>query len=218
MLRSIAQESPTQANVRTVRRIRPGEWILLFGIVCVLAASVLVTGLHELAYVFVYSFVSNVFIAIVPHEPGMIYFGKLFPPVLVAAVGGLGTAAAAFLDYHSFSRVVRIKRLQRLYRDKHLYELARRFFQRYPTATLAVAGFLPLPFAPFKFMAVSSGHTEEQYIFAVAVGRIPRYYLLALLGSAWNLPNEGILILLVALVLVSVASAVRALRNNHRNG
>lgn len=182
----------------------------------VVLASVFITGLDKLALLFAYSLVSNTLVAIVPHEPGMIYFGKLYPPALVAAVAGLGTMVASFIDFHLLGRVVHARPFRGLYR-RRFYDRVGRYFRQYPTPTLALSGFLPVPYSPFKLMAISSGCSEKQYIFSVLLGRVPRFYLLALVGKTWKLSNQAIVAILGGLVVFAAVSFVRQLLRKNGN-
>ena len=180
------------------------------------ATAVLVVALHrpEIAYLFGYSFIGNLFVALVPHEPGMIYFGKIMPPVLVAAVGGAATLVAAILDYRLFNRILHAPRAARLYQGSELYRVAHSAFCKAPFLTVALAGFLPLPYSPFKFLAISAGYAEARYVAAVCTGRTPRYYVLAAIGKAYRVPTPVLVAFLVGMAVLAGYSSWRSYRRS----
>ena len=55
---------------------------------------------------FLYSFPSEFLIAIVPHEPVLLYFGKFFTPLTVAVVAGSSTLMTEALNYSVFKYMV----------------------------------------------------------------------------------------------------------------
>jgi len=85
------------------------------------------------------------------------------------------------------------------YKDKKFYKKSVGYFNRWPFATLLVAGFTPIPFFPFKFLSFSVGYPMWKYVTALLVARFPRYYIYAWLGSTIPIPN-WILIASVAVI------------------
>jgi ribonucleoside-triphosphate reductase len=64
-----------------------------------------------------------------------------------------------------------------------------------------MSGLTPLPFFPFKMLAFTTGYPLARYAGAVAVRCLPRYALLAWLGTAVRLP-EWLFVVLFALLLI----------------
>jgi ribonucleoside-triphosphate reductase len=165
----------------------------------------------QAAALFVYGFVSNVALAVLPHEPAVIWYGArlgVWPATLIATAG---TLAAALVDHRLF--VPLIERLARHQAARCPSESAdpgpaarglARFFARAPFAILALSGLTPLPFFPFKALAFTTGYPMGRYLAAVAARCLPRYALLAWLGVAVRLPSWLIAGLFVALMIPSV--------------
>ncbi len=152
---------------------------------------------------FVYAFLSNVALAVVPHEPAVIWFGPRLGILATALIATLGTVAAAWVDQRLFATAV-----DRLARKRGGTipppPLALRWFSRAPFAVLAASGLTPLPFFPFKLLAFAARYPRGRYLAAVAAGRLPRYLLLAWLGVAvqlplWALALAGVLLLVPTL-------------------
>lgn len=155
------------------------------------------TGLDLL---FLYSIPANTAISVFPHEPVLLYYGKFADLTMVAALATAGTLVAAYLDHRIFVPVLNLRKLNQ-YKGSRWYQKAVDYFRRYPFATLLVTGFTPIPFFPFKFMAFSVHYPMGRYLLANAVARFPRYWLLAWVGAAFQIPNW----LLVAFVAVVFA-------------
>lgn len=131
-----------------------------------------------------YAFLSNVALAVLPHEPAVIWCGArlgVWPTALIATTG---TVLAALVDHRLFAPL--IERLRARHRAPAAF--GERAFRRWPFLVLALSGLTPLPFFPFKVLAFSTGYPLARYAGAVAARCLPRYALLAWLGTAVRLP------------------------------
>ena len=118
-----------------------------------------------------------------PQEPALIYAGTLYSPWIVTLAAGSATLVAATLDYVVFNQVFKFRRVTAIKRST-VYRTAAKSFNKRPWGTTAIFAFLPLPFYPIRFLAISSGYSAKGYVSASVAGRLPRYYLLAM-GGAW---------------------------------
>lgn len=161
-------------------------------------------------FLFGYAFLSNVALAVVPHEPVVIWYGAHFGVVTTALIATAGTVAAAWTDHRLFASS--ISRLtQHAAASRSAPSVALRWFARAPFAVLALSGVTPLPFFPFKVLAFAAAYPRGRYLAAVAAGRLPRYLLLAWLGMTvrlppWALAAAGVLLLLPTLRLFRCAT------------
>jgi membrane protein YqaA with SNARE-associated domain len=150
---------------------------------------------------FAYAFVSNVALAVVPHEPVVIWYGARLGIWITAVVATAGTVVAAWVDHRLF--VPLFQRLAARRREGAPGTLSR-LFTRAPFAILALSGLTPLPFFPFKTLAFTTRYPLGPYLAAVAVGRLPRYLLLAWLGLAVRMPPWLLGSLFVLLLIPSL--------------
>jgi len=137
-------------------------------------------------WLFGYAFLSNVALAVLPHEPVVIWYGArhgVWPTALVATAG---TVVAALLDHRLF--VPLIERAAARRAPSQGASLPERVFRRFPFAVITLSGLTPLPFFPFKALAFATGCPLEKYAGAVAARSLPRYALLAWLGASVRLP------------------------------
>ncbi len=174
-------------------------------IILVLGLAALVLTLFEvqwngLLWLFFYSIPANTAISVFPHEPVIVYSGQYFDPVIVAFVALAGNLAAGYVDYHFFTPVLRMK-FSASYRKTRTYQRAIRWFDAAPFWAVTVFALTPLPFYLVKFLVFSSRYSMWRYMVAIAVGRLPRFYLLALIGVFIHVP---------VWVMVAIFSAIFA--------
>jgi len=150
---------------------------------------------------FAYAFISNVALAVVPHEPVVIWYGARLGAWPTAVVATAGTVAAALVDHRVFVPLIARLRARRGAADRGALE---RLFHRAPFAIIALSGLAPLPFFPFKALAFAARYPLDRYVAAVAAGRLPRYLLLAWLGVAVRLPTWLLAAVFIALLIPSL--------------
>jgi MoaA/NifB/PqqE/SkfB family radical SAM enzyme/membrane protein YqaA with SNARE-associated domain len=182
--------SPVEDSIidrMTVRTWLFGAAMIVLG---VLGVWMMTTKPREVPYltVFFYSIPSNMGISFFPHEPVIFWYARFLNLLSLSAVAAAGTLVAAFLDYRFFSKVLNLQYSTK-YKSTNLYRRSYYWFYKMPFISLVVAGFTPIPFYPFKFMAYASKYPLRKYLLAVAVGRFPKYYLLALAGQAFQVPG-----------------------------
>jgi membrane protein YqaA with SNARE-associated domain len=144
------------------------------------------------AWLFGYAFLSNVALAVLPHEPVVIWYGArhgVWPTALVATAG---TVLAALLDHRLLAPVIERAAARRAgipdLKPGLGASLPERVFRRFPFAVITLSGLTPLPFFPFKALAFATGYPPGKYAAAVAARSLPRYALLAWLGASVRLP------------------------------
>jgi len=180
------------------------EW-KIFGLVLLgcLGISVFVAkfspDLRQLIVFFFFTIPANSF-TFVPYEPGLLYFSKLYPPLWLALLGGMGTSLAGFLDYQAVTYLLRYRKMAAIRENKY-YLLAANYFRKAPFACLIITGFTPVPFYPVKFMAIATAYPLQKYLLALFIGRTPRYYLVGLAGEGLKIANWVILLIFLIFIL-----------------
>lgn len=194
------------------------RFLRILGVLFLAAAfvAIFLPSCRNLIFLFLYSIPANSVIP-VPHEPGMVFFGRFYPPHLVAIVAVAGTLIACFLDYQAVNFAFQARKFRKI-RESDVYQGAVHYFLKAPFACILIAAFAPpIPFYIFRVLSPTSGYPLRRYMLAVFLGRLPRYYLFALMGSALNPPGlilvGGGLLLLCALLYSSVK---RHLAARHR--
>ena len=153
-----------------------------------------------------YAFLSTVALAVVPHEPIVIWYGAHYGIWNTALLATVGTVVAAWVDHRAF-----VPLIQRIAHTPFFAEGAvgwlRARFAKAPFAVLAASGLAPIPAFPFKAMAFAEHYPRGRYVAAVAVGRFPRYALLAWLGVVITIPTWVLVALFAAMLLPSARLA-----------
>jgi membrane protein YqaA with SNARE-associated domain len=188
---------------RTYTRLGPGVWFFggLMVVLGLVMAFLLFRDFESSSYYYLafYCIPSNTAITIFPHEPVLILFGKSANLWITATAATAGTVVAGLMDYAVFVPVLNLQSIQG-YKEKKFYQVATRYFMRWPFVTLTAAGFFPVPFFPFKFLSFSIHYPLWKYIGTILLSKFPRYFLLALLGATIPIP-PWILITTVVVVI-----------------
>jgi membrane protein YqaA with SNARE-associated domain len=151
-----------------------------------------------LFFLFCYIIPSNSFIPF-PHEPAIIYYGKIFGPLLTTITATIPTIIACIIDYAILTPVFSRTRLSRI-KTTSIYQKTVHYFYKAPFLTNLVAALSPLPFYPVRILSVASNYPLWKYTLAIVTGRIPRYYFLALFGAVLRISNWIILLFFVSLI------------------
>jgi uncharacterized membrane protein YdjX (TVP38/TMEM64 family) len=137
--------------------------------------------------------------------PTLLYYGRYREPWLVAVLGSAASAAGSALQLLLLRWALsgRHPWMQRFAPSREKVEAA---VSRYPSASfmaLLVARATPLPDAPLKVVAAVVGYPILLYSLAVLLGALPYFYVLALLGREFRVPN-WILIASAALIVAGL--------------
>lgn len=153
----------------------------------------------DLWVLFLCSFPSEFLIAIVPHEPILLYFGKFYAPLTVALVAGSSTLMTEALNYSVFKYVTDLKFFKNIRQKKTVSKIVD-LFNKAPFLALWIAALTPIPFYPFRFLVVLAQYPLGKYIFALTLSRIPRFFILALIGHAIQIPDYLLAVLFIVLI------------------
>ena len=206
---SFPLQKKKQINSVTKRFIFVLQIMLVATLLVIWLSSTSIRSSKSLWVLFFYSFPSEFLIAVVPHEPILIYFGKFYAPFTVAIVAIISTLLTEALNYSAFKYITDTQIFQKIRHKKAVNKIIK-LFQKSPFLAIWIAAFTPIPFYPFRFLVVLARYPLARYLLAIFLSRTPRFYILAYLGHAINIPDY----LLVALFVVLIASMnVNFLRN-----
>ncbi len=198
---SFSLQKKNQINSRTKTLIFVLQIMLVATLLIIWLSSTSIRSSKSLWVLFFYSFPSEFLIAVVPHEPILIYFGKFYTPFTVAAVAIISTLLTEALNYSAFKYITEAQFFQKVSHKKTVTKIIN-LFQKSPFLAIWIAGFTPIPFYPFRFLVVLARYSLVRYLLALFLSRTPRFCILAYLGHAINIPDY----LLIALFVVLIAS------------
>lgn len=179
-----------------------GKWVSYISIVFIFCfgelALLLLPEYRSLSWFCLYSAISNTCVSVFPHEPSILYYGGIFNPLLVAILGALSVCCIEFYNYHALRLVTSIRKVQ-IFTSKSVYQKVERWFNKMPFFSIFLACLTPIPYSPFRFLAANSRYSINKLLMAVFLGRLPRYYILALTGAVISLPSwvYGVFIILL---------------------
>ncbi|GAB4371740.1 MAG: hypothetical protein Kow0042_14630 [Calditrichia bacterium] len=160
----------------------------------------------ELVLLFFYIIPSNSFIPF-PHEPAIIYYGKIYGPLLTTLTALIPTIIACIIDYAVLTPIFTRTRLAKI-KDTRLFRRTTHYYRKAPFLTNLIAAFSPVPFYPVRILSVASDYPLWKYTTAVVTGRLPRYYLLSLSGALLNIPNWVVTLFFISLVCGALYSKI----------
>jgi len=197
----------TDPGNRPRRRLRAAfliaESAFVVGLLIVWLSSPAVRHSKSLWVLFFYCFPSQFILAALPHEPVILFFGKLYPAWAVALTATAGTLITEVINYSIFDSLADLRGFERIRQGRLVSRLVAHF-RKAPFLTLWIAGLTPVPFYPFRFLVALARYPGPLYALAVLLSRFPRFFLLAALGRAFRVPNG----LIIGLFLVLLAAAL----------
>ena len=198
---------------RNILLITESTFVILF--IVVWLASGLLQKSTNLLVLFLYSFPSEFLMAVLPHEPVLIYFGKSFSPATVMAVALSSTLLVELTNYYAIGHLFDLRAFQKI-KASPLVNKAVNLFLKAPFPALVFFAFAPIIFYPFRFLTVLSKYPARKYILAVALGRGPRFFLLALLGSRVDVPISALILFTLSLFLMGAVPYTRSYLKKRR--
>lgn len=121
--------------------------------------------------------------------------------IIVASVGGLGTALANLNEYHIFTFLLRFGWVHKV-RHTRWHLSAGRWFAVSPFGLMTAASFLPIPVDVVRWLAISNRYRRGHYFLASFLGRFIRYGLLAATATCLNLGWRSIIIIQITFIVL----------------
>jgi len=146
------------------------------------------------------------------YEPILMLFGVLYPPVLVAFLGILGTLYIEGVNYFLYKKVLETRALASA-RETRLVLSTERLFRRAPFWTVWLCSWSPLPYWVVRIVAPLARYPVHRYLAATFLGRFPRLWFFAALGLHFRVsPGTLALVTLVAIAVFGAIAAVKLRR------
>lgn len=139
-------------------------------------------------------------------EPILLLYGQLYPPLLIALVGAVASAAAEYLNYHLYRALLGCDSVDRVMRSRTA-RMVSDVFARQPFLAIWVCAWSPLPDWAARILASHARYSVPRYLLAFVAGRIPKFWLLATVGLYWMPSGRvvwGVVGVSVALTLLGV--------------
>jgi uncharacterized membrane protein YdjX (TVP38/TMEM64 family) len=135
-------------------------------------------------------------------EPVLMAYGRSFSPLLLALVATVVTVAVEGINYFGYRYLLRHRRLRGV---QTASARLTRLFQRSPFLLCLLVAATPLPDWSARILAALAKYSTRRYLLAFALGRIPKFWLIAALGRQLRLSTPMLIALVVASVVVTLA-------------
>jgi membrane protein YqaA with SNARE-associated domain len=185
-----------------------------FGIITSLV-SIFLPRYQGLTHLFWLSIISNTVIPFTPHEPILLLYGKLYLSLSVAIVATIAVSLIEFINYQILVPVLEINKIK-IFREKRSFQRAEYYFNKIPFMSLVVSCLTPVPFFPFRILAVTTGYSIKKFVFSVIVGRFPRYYIIAFTGKILNLPTWVYIAVIITVLVIVLVKNLKNYLNRRR--
>lgn len=194
------KEKNSKSKTKTIITISEVGFVLLILVLWFSFETIRVS--KNLWVLFLYTFPSQFLIAIVPHEPVFFFFSKFYTPLTVTLVAIAGTLITEYINYSVFQYVSDFKVIKKILSNKLVQKLVD-LFKKAPFLALFIAGFSPVPFYPFRIIAVIAEYPIIKYLLAVFLSRSPRFYIFALFAHALKISDTLLLAFFIILIIVA---------------
>ncbi len=190
--------------------------------IAALVASLVAAGVAALAWpaqrdlvvYFLYAIPAHLLISVVAMEPMLFAAAKSHSYITVAVIGTAGCLVAIILDYALIGWVVTRQLVREELDDSRFFVAAQKFFGRAPFLVVLVTALLPVPFYPTKILAISRDYSLPRFCLALTLGRLPRFYYLAMIAHKVQAPKSALVSAAVALTLMAAWGVYRTWRRN----
>lgn len=135
-------------------------------------------------------------------EPVIMAYGRTHPALLIALIAVVTSVAVESVNYLGYGYLLRSRRLGRVRETSA--RLTALFARRPFLVCLAVAA-TPLPDWSVRVLGAFARYPAQRYLLAFALGRIPKFWLLATLGHALQIPGSVLLAVAVGSLLLTYA-------------
>jgi hypothetical protein len=208
---------------RLLREVAPSRWdgLLracgLVGLVAIgLTAFVPDPRVSDLATLFTLSlFINGPYSPLTPigFEPMLMAYGKLYPPLGVALIGLTAQLMVEYVNYHLYDAALHTE-LMRSTRESRVLRRVLAWYQTAPFLTTVVVALTPIPYWTLRITAPLARYPMSRHLTATAVGRIPRLWFYAAIGTLIPFSSGAILGtgLGIAVLFVAIALARRRRR------
>ena len=163
-----------------------------------------------------YAVPAHLLISVLANEPVLLATARDYSPVLVAIAGTIGCLVAIVLDYALIGWLVNQRLIRRELDDSKWFRWSQKVFGRAPFLLILGSALAPVPFYPVKILAIAGDYPVSRFCLALVLGRLPRFYLLALAGQKVQAPKSALLSATVGLGAIALWGLWRTYRRNRK--
>jgi len=136
-------------------------------------------------------------------EPLIMEAAKYERAIWVTLVALAAYMYMEYLNWHAYAWVLSRRALKGL-REHNLIQRSLKYFAYAPFATVVVFAFTPMPFWAIRTLAILDKYPVQTFMTATAIGRFPRLFAYAWLGSIFRIPT----LVLVGIIFGTAAAVI----------
>jgi len=136
-------------------------------------------------------------------EPLIMEAAKYEKAIWVTLVALCAYMYMEYLNWHAYAWVLSRRALKGL-REHRLIKRSLRYFAFSPFWTVVFFAFTPMPFWAIRTLAILDGYPIRTFMLATAIGRFPRLFAYAWLGSIFRIPT----LVLVGVIFGTAAAVI----------
>ena len=137
------------------------------------------------------------------YEPVLMVAGRVYAPLLIAMVGVAGILTIEYLNYHLY-RLAILHPQAASVRQSRLVARTLALFERQPFFTVWLCAWSPLPFWAVRVLAPLAGYPVNRYLLATFLGRAPRLWFFAALGTVVPVSTQVLVMATATMVAVAL--------------
>jgi len=138
-------------------------------------------------------------------EPVLMAYGRIYPPLVVALVGTAASITMEAVNYVGYAYLLRSRHLLRV---RQVSERLARIFAKRPFLACLLVASTPVPDWSARILGALTRYPARRYLLAFALGRVPKFWLIAAVGQALHITWGTVLSLVVGSILVTYAGVV----------
>jgi uncharacterized membrane protein YdjX (TVP38/TMEM64 family) len=135
-------------------------------------------------------------------EPVLLAYGRIHPPLVVALVGTAASLVVEAINYVSYGYLLRGRYLLRV---REVSAGLTRMFGRRPFLACLLVASTPVPDWSARMLGALARYPLRRYLLALALGRVPKFWLIATVGQALRISWWIVLALVLGSLLVACA-------------
>lgn len=149
------------------------------------------------------------------YEPILMVAGRVWSPIVVAAVGMAATLWVEFINYHLYRAAVLHPTLDRA-RASRIVRRTLALFERSPFFAVWLCAWSPLPYWAVRILAPLTGYPMWRYLLATFLGRAPRLWFFAAIGPVVPVSTQLLVTFVVVMLAVAIGIAMRRAHSHQR--
>jgi phosphatidylglycerophosphate synthase/membrane protein DedA with SNARE-associated domain len=145
---------------------------------------------------FLWTVPAQFLVGFLPQEAPLLYASQFYDPFTITATVLSALLLAELANYHTIKAIGTLPQINRVLQNRNARKIID-WFNKAPFQATVVAAFTPIPFFPIRLLAPLGNYPLPKYIGAVALGRAPRIFILAMLGVSVSFPTWFLILIAI---------------------